>query len=224
MGAAMLLSMRPSEALHLVDYPEARQREAFRGMILVDHLDLLTNVVNILRHPGADQRRGDERPFIELDQRVDVRQLILEAGMERHMVAVEGEDLAAPARLRPFHVGGERLVLVIDAIRLGPVGRPTGLATPDQELVLLQALVESLVVLVDIRERLLPRLIPHDDVRFAHWCLPSNVLVWIEHIPGETSSPPWPVVRTTSQSLIWRSPASPRNCRIDSAMPVRSPR
>src|SRR5262249_6540123 len=98
-----------------------------------------------------------------------------------------------------------------------------GVAAPDQELVLPQALVESLVVLVDVRERLLPRLIRHDDVRFTHWCLPSNVLVWIEHMPGETSSPPWPVVSTTLQSLIWRSPASPRNCRIDSAMPVRSP-
>src|SRR5262245_21203132 len=144
--------------------------------------------------------------------------------MERHVVAVEGKDLAAPARRRPFHVGGEWLVLVIDAIGLGPVGGAAGLAAPDQELVLLQAFVEFLVVLVDVGERLLPRLVGDDDVRFTHWCLPSKVLVWIEHMPGETSSPPWPVVRTTLQSLICRSPASPRNCRIDSAMPVRSPR
>src|SRR5262245_48424459 len=193
-------------------------------MILVDHFDLLTDVVDVLRHLRADQCRGHERTFVKLDQCIDVRHLILEARMKRHVVAIEGEDLATPARRRPFHVGGERLVLVVDAIGLGPIGGAASLAAPDQKLVLPEAVVESLVVLVDVRERLLPRLIRHDDVRFTHWCLPSNVLVWIEHMPGETSSPPWPVVSTTLQSLIWRSPASPRNCRIDSAMPVRSPR
>src|SRR5215813_7880635 len=216
--------MTPSEAVDLVDDPEPWQRKAFRRMVLVDHLDFLADVVDILRHRRADQRRGHERPFVELDQRIDVRNLILESRMKRHVMAIESEDLAAPARLRPLHVGGERLVLVIDAISLGPIGRPAGLATPDQEPVLLQALVEFLVVLVDVGKRLLPRLVGDNDVRFTHWCLPSKVLVWIEHMPGETSSPPWPVVKTTLQSLIYRSPASPRNCRIDSAMPVRSPR
>src|SRR6185436_2710977 len=148
----------------------------------------------------------------------------LEARMKRHVMTIEREDLAAPARLRPLHIGGERLVLVIDAIGLGPIGSPAGLAAPHQELVLLQALVEVLVVLVDVGKRLLPRLVGDDDVRFTHWCLPSKVWVWIEHMPGETSSTPWPVVSTTLQSLIWRSPASPRNCRIDSAIPVSSTR
>src|SRR5262249_50282926 len=105
------------------------------------------------------------------------------------------------------------------------VRRPAFLAAPDQELVLLEALVERLVVLVDVGERLVPRLVRDDDFRFAaHGCLPSNVLVCIEHMPGGISSPPCPEVRTTLLSLIWLSPASPRNWRIDSAMPVRSPR
>src|SRR5882724_12041018 len=204
--------------------PEPRQRESFRRMVLVDHLDFLANVVDILRQLRADQRRGHERPFVELDQRIDIRNLVLEAGMKRHVVAIEGKYLAPPARLRPFHVGSERLVLVIDAIGLGPIGRPAGLAAPDQELVLFQAFVELLIVLVDVGKWLLPGLVRDNDVGFTHCCLPSKVLVWIEHMPGETSSPPWPVVRTTLQSLICRWPASLRNCRIDSAMPVRSPR
>src|SRR5262245_9477449 len=145
--------------------------------------------------------------------------------MERHVVPVERKDRPAPARWHPFHIGSERLVLVIDARGLGPVRRTAGLAAPDQELMLLQALVERLVVLVDVGKRLVPRLVRDDDFRFvAHWYLPSNVLVWIEHMTGEISSPPCPEVRTTLQSLIWRSPASPRSWRIDSAMPVRSPR
>jgi len=49
-------------------------------MILVDHLNFLADVVDILRQLRADQRRGDERAFVELDQRIDVRNLVLEAG------------------------------------------------------------------------------------------------------------------------------------------------
>ena len=98
--------------------------------------------------------------------------------MERHVVAVEGEDLAASARRRPFHVGGEGLVLVVLAIGLRPIGRAAFLAAPEQELVSLEPLVEFLVVLVDVGERLLPRLVADDDVGIvAHGCLPSNVQV-----------------------------------------------
>src|SRR5262245_21150217 len=183
--------------------PEARQREALGRMVLVDDDDLLAHVVDILRGLRADERRGHERALLELDQRVDVADLVGEARMERHVVPIEREDLAAPACRHPFHVGGERLVLVVDAIGLRPVRRAAGLAAPDQELVLLQALVERLIVLIDVGERLVPRLVRYDDFRFvAHWYLPSNVLVWIEHMPGEISSPPCPEARTTLQSLI----------------------
>src|SRR5262249_7410835 len=158
--------------------PKARQREAFGRMILVDHDHLLPHVVDILRGLGADERRGHERALLELDQRVDVTDLVGEARMERHVVAIEREDLTASACRHPFHVGGERLVVVVDAIGLRPVRGAAGLAAPDQELMLLQALVERLVVLVDIGERLVPRLVRDDDFRFvAHWYLPSNVLV-----------------------------------------------
>src|SRR5579862_5088027 len=204
-----------------VDDAEARQRESFGRMILVHDLDPLPDVVDVLGQAVAHQRRGDKRPFVELDQRIDVGHLVLEGGMERQVVTVEGENLAAAGRRRPFHVGGERLVRMVLAIGLRPIGGAAGLAAPDQELVLLEALVEVLVVLVDVGKRLLPGLVADNDVRFAaHGCLPSKVPVWIEHMPGEISSPPCPVVIATLQSLICRSPASPRTWRIASAMPV----
>src|SRR5262249_26905115 len=122
--------------------------------------------------------------------------------MEHHVVAVEGEDLATPARFHPFHVGGERLVVVVDAVGLRPVRRAAGLASPDQELVLLEALVERLIVLVDVGERLVPRLVGNDVFRFVgYWGLPRNVLLWVSVMSGWISSPPGPEVRTTLQSL-----------------------
>src|SRR5260370_11682705 len=98
--------------------------------------------------------------------------------MERHVVAVEGEYLAAPARGRPIHIGGERLVLVVLAIGLRPIGRAAGLAAPEQEFMALEALVERRVVLVDIGPRLVPPLVADDDVAIiAHGCLPRSVPV-----------------------------------------------
>src|SRR4051812_43853610 len=152
-------------AVPSIDDAEPRQRESLRRVILVHHLDLLPYVVDILRQAIADQRGGHEWSLVKFDQRVDVGDLVLPPGMKRHVVTVDGEDLAAPARFRPFHVGGERLVLVVDAEGFGPVRRAAFLAAPDQKLMFLQPLVKVLVVLVDVRERPVPRLVRHDDVR-----------------------------------------------------------
>src|SRR5262249_43926088 len=117
--------------------PEPWQREAFRRVVLVNDFNLLPNVVDILRQAVADKRGGHKRPFVELDQSVAVRNLVLEARMEGHVMTVKGEDFSAPARFRPVHVGGKRLVLVILAEGLGPVASAAFLATPEQEFVLL---------------------------------------------------------------------------------------
>src|SRR5262245_14048756 len=55
---------QPRETASIHD-PEARQREAFRRMVLVDHLDRLPHVVDILRQTVADQRRRHERALVE---------------------------------------------------------------------------------------------------------------------------------------------------------------
>ena len=94
--------MKPSETANLVHDSEPRKREAFRRMVLVDHLDFLADVVDVFWQRRTNQRRRDKRSFIELDQRIDVRNLVLEAGMKRHVVAIESEDLATPAEIANY--------------------------------------------------------------------------------------------------------------------------
>jgi len=54
--------------------------------------------------------------------------------MKRHVVAIEGEDLAAPLDSAHSMLAANGSFLVIDAIGLGPIGRPAGLAAPDRNL------------------------------------------------------------------------------------------
>src|SRR5262249_42561231 len=102
-------------------------------------------------------------------------------------------------------------VVVIAAMGLGPIGGAACAASPDQELVLLEALPKRRVVLIDVGQRLVPRLLADDHFCAAHGCRPSNVQVGIEHMPGDSSSPPCPVVNPPLRSLTCRSPASPRS-------------
>ena len=69
----MALPLRSDRGSTSFDDAKARQRKSLRRMILVDDLDRLTDVVDVLRQASADQGRGDQGSFVELDQRIDVR-------------------------------------------------------------------------------------------------------------------------------------------------------
>src|SRR3954447_6504145 len=57
------------------DNTKTRQRKAFRRVVLVDHFHFLSDVVDVFRQPLADDRGGDQRTFVELNQRIDVGDL-----------------------------------------------------------------------------------------------------------------------------------------------------
>src|SRR5215471_7141242 len=97
--------------------------------------------------------------------------------MERRVMTIEREELSAAARLLPSHVLQKRYVVVIAAVGLGPIAGAACAASPDQELVLLEALPKRCVVLIDVGQRLVPRLRPDDHVCVAHGCRPSKVQV-----------------------------------------------
>src|SRR5262249_42963202 len=102
-----------------------------------------------------------------------------------------------------------------------PVGRVALAAGPQEQLVARQAVPERGAVGVDVGAGLVPGL--HSLVRHVHSAV-RIVVVWIEHIEGETSSPPCPVDSATWASGTWRSPAWPRSWVTASAKPTASPR
>src|ERR1700682_4717162 len=133
-----------------------RDRKAVVGVVLVYNLDALPDVVDVTGLSIAYQLRANQRDLVRIDQGVDVRDLVLEARVESGVMDVEGEQLACAFRRLPIHITRERLVIVLLAIGLGPVGLAGGLAPPDQKLVLLEPLPKSPVVMIEARPRLLP--------------------------------------------------------------------
>src|SRR5262249_20970516 len=68
-----------------------RQCKALTWMILVDDLNRHSDL-NVLRI-DSDDITADKRPFVQLDQRVNVRNVFFEAGVQRPVMDVKRKHL-----------------------------------------------------------------------------------------------------------------------------------
>src|SRR5580698_6734836 len=117
-----------------VDDPEPRYREALNRVVFINYFDRLPDVINIFRQFIADDRRADQRAFIELDKRVDIRDILLEARMKRHMMPIDGKYFAVATGFLPPHVCGKCLILTTAlTITDGPMRRAAFGAAPEQK-------------------------------------------------------------------------------------------